>query len=117
VAPTILVVIRDDPRKSHRPVEGLRIALGLSTGQNPLTIILLKEAPVLLTRHHDEIDDILDGEILERHPPVIKELALPFVVPQGTGSRFQLDPAFAVREVSRDEISSLVAHADRVLVF
>ena len=34
-----VVLLREDPMTSGRPVEGLRIALGLSTGNNPLTII------------------------------------------------------------------------------
>jgi hypothetical protein len=117
VALAILVVIRDDPRKSHRAVEGLRIALGLSTGQNPLTIVLLDEAPRLLTADPDDLDDIIDGDILAKHLPVLKELRVPFVVPEGTTQRMPLDSGFAVREASRGTIASLTTETDRVLVF
>jgi len=118
VAVTILVVIRDDPRKSHRAVEGLRIALGLSTGENPLTIVLLDDAPLLLTADPDDLDeDIIDGDILAKHLPVLKELQVPFVVPEGTKTRIELDPGFSVREAPAAEIASLTTTADRVLVF
>lgn len=118
VAGSILVVIRDDPRRSHRAVEGLRIALGLSTGANPLTVVLLDNAPLLLTADSDERDDeIMDAEILEKHLPALKELQLPFVVSEGTTARMVLDPGFTVREAPATEIASLAIQADRVLVF
>ena len=112
--PSIVVVIREDPVKTPRAVEALRIALGLSTGQNPLTVILLNQAPLLLM---EEPDDIADQDILEKHLPVFKELKTPFVVPSGTPSHFSLDPDFQVREASFPEIASLISTADRVLVF
>ncbi len=111
---SIIVVIREDPKKTPRAVEALRIALGLATGENPLTVVLLNEAPLLLS---EETDDIVDGEILEKHGPVFKELKTPFVLPQGTRTRVELDPDFQVREASGEEIATLMASADRVLVF
>ena len=112
-----MVVIRGDPRKSHRPVEGLRVALGLSTGPNPVSVILLDEARFLLTMDCDAREDIIDGEILETHLPAVKELALPFVVPEGTRASFEFDPELTVRTVSRNHIASLLTQADRILVF
>jgi hypothetical protein len=113
-APTIAVVLRDDPRKTHRPVEGLRIALGLSTGRNPLTVVLLDSAPLLLS---EDPEDLVDGEILEKHLPAVKDMELSFVVPHGTAARLSLDPAFHVREASHAEISRLIRESNRVLVF
>jgi hypothetical protein len=117
VAIAILVVIRDDPRKSHRAVEGLRIALGLGTGENPLTVVLLDEAPRLLTEDPDDLEDMIDGDILTKHLPVLKELGVPFVVPEGTTKRMPLDSGFTVREASMHNIASLTTETDRVLVF
>ena len=114
VSPTIAVVIRDDPRKTHRPVEGLRIALGLSTGPNPLTVILLDHASLLLT---EEPDDLVDGDILEKHLPAIKELELQFVVPTGTRTRLSFDADLRIREASNAEIAGLIGQSNRVLVF
>ena len=103
MAPSIVVVIRDDPRKTHRPVEGLRIALGLSTGGNPLTVLLLGQAPLLLT---EDLEDIVDAEILEKHLPALKDLQIRFLVTKGASSRFEIDPDFQLQEVGDREEST-----------
>ena len=113
-APSIVVVIRENPTETHRAAEALRIALGLSTGNNPLTIVLLGNAPVLLT---EDTDDIVDGDILEKHLPVLKELKIRFVVQTGVPERLALDDGWALQEASVYEIAQLVADADRALVF
>ena len=111
---SILVLIQSNPLETHRPTEGLRIALGLSTGSASVTVVLLGQARILLT---EEASDVVEAEILERHLPVIQELELPIVLPEGTGEAFPVDPAFSVREVSESGITSLLCQADRVLVF
>jgi hypothetical protein len=112
--PSIVTVIREDPCKSHRAVEALRIALGLSTGDNPLTVVLLDQAPRLLS---EDLDDIQNLEILEKYLPSFKHLKTPFVVLPGATAAFSLDPDFDIREAPADEISRLVASADRTLTF
>lgn len=112
--PSIVVVIREDPRKTHRAVEALRIALGLSTGDNPMTVVLLGQAPLLIS---EDPEDLVDGEILEKYLPSFKQLETPFALPLGSASGFELDPDFQVKELSDDAIRSMVAGADRVLVF
>lgn len=110
----LVILIREDPMKTHRASEAIRIALGLSTGPNPLTIILLENARQLIS---EEAYDLPDGEILEKHLPVIKNLALPIVVPLESGQTFSLDPEFNIQESSLSQIATLVAQADRVLTF
>jgi hypothetical protein len=112
--PSVIVVIREDPQKTHRPVEALRIALGLSTGGNPLSVVLLGQAPLLIS---ESPEDIVDGEILEKYLPSFKQLKIPFVVPVGAGSRFDLDPGFEVVEQSEEAIRAAIDSSDRVLVF
>ena len=112
--PSIVVVIREDPRKTHRAVEALRIALGLSTGDNPMTVVLLGQAPLLISK---DPEDIVDGEILEKYLPSFKHLEIPFTVLSGTVSQFHLDPGFRVSEVSQEAIQILIAGSDRTLVF
>lgn len=111
---SILVLIQSNPLETHRPTEGLRIALGLSTGTASVAVVLLGQARMLIS---DETSDVVDAEILERHLPVIQELQLPIVVPQGSAVTFRLDSEFAVQEVSQSGITSLLCQADRVLVF
>ena len=111
---SILVLIQSNPLETHRPTEGLRIALGLSTGASSVTIVLLGQARMLLS---EDTSDIVDSEILERHLPVIQELQLPIVVPDGSDAAFPRDPDFAVREVSLSGITTMLCQADRVMVF
>ncbi|NKB80879.1 MAG: hypothetical protein GKS05_03075 [Nitrospirales bacterium] len=111
---TIVILITQNPKHTHRAVEGLRIALGLSTGPNPITIVLLGQAPLLLT---DEVEEVIDAEIIEKHLPVIQELQLPLVVSQDATSQFDFDPGFSIQEASSDDIASLITKSDRILAF
>lgn len=110
----IVVVIRDDPRKTHRPVEALRIALGLGSGENPLSVVLLNEAPFLLASQDEEI---IDGEILEKYLPSLKEMGTLFFVEPSACSRFDLDDDFNVKELPLLEIERHISLTGRVLVF
>lgn len=112
--PPLVVVIRENPTKSHRAVEALRIALGLSAGESPVTVVLLDQAPYLLTR---DIEDIVDGETLEKHLPALKESEIQFIVLRGIKASFKLDQSIKVQEVLEQEASALIRGSDRVLVF
>lgn len=112
--PSVVVVIREDPQKSHRAVEALRIALGLSTGENPLSVILLDQAPLMIS---EDPEDIIDGEIMEKYLPSFKHLKISFLVPVGTRARFDLDPEFDVKELSEETIRSTISGSSRILVF
>jgi hypothetical protein len=110
----LVILIREDPINTHRASEAIRIALGLSTGPNPVTVVLLENARQLIS---DNAYDLPDGEILEKYLPVIKNLELPIIIPLGSGKAFSLDQEFNIRESSPSQIASLVSHADRVLIF
>jgi hypothetical protein len=110
----LVILIREDPIKTHRASEAIRIALGLSTGPNPVTIVLLENARQLIS---EDAYDLPDGEILEKYLPVIKNLELPIVVPIGSVKDFSLDQEFNIQEYSSSQIALLVSHADRVLTF
>lgn len=114
MSPSVVVVIREDPQKSHRAVEALRIALGLSTGENPLSVILLGQASLMIS---EEPEDIVDGEIMEKYLPSFKYLKIPFSVPVGTSARFDLDPGFDVKELSEEAMRSAIAGSERILIF
>ena len=110
----LVILIREDPTITHRASEAIRIALGLSTGPNPVTIVLLENARQLIA---DDAYDLPDGEILEKHLPVIKNLELPIVVPIGSKTAFLLDQEFNIQESSSSQIATLISQADRVLTF
>jgi hypothetical protein len=109
----VAVVIAEDPTHTHRPVEALRIALGLCAGDHETTIVLLGNAPLLLT---DETDDIIDVDILEKYRPSFKQLDVPFVVESGSRTDVFLD-GFSVTRKSPAEIRTLLHSSDRTLVF
>lgn len=111
---SIVVLIQSNPLETHRPTEGLRIALGLSTGSPSVTVVLLGQARMLVT---EETSDVVDAEILEQHLPAIRELELPIVLPERSREAFPVDQDFSIREVSLSGITSLLCQADRVLMF
>ena len=110
---SIALVIREDPRLSHRPVEALRIALGLAAGENPVTVVLIGPAVQLLA---EEPEEIVDVEILEKYLPSFQQLAIPFMVIPGD-SPPDLQEGFAVTQGSTDSAQRVLAEADRILVF
>ena len=110
---TIAVVIQEDPRKTHRPVEALRIALGLVAGSHQTTVILLSEASRLLS--HD-VDDIIDVDILEKYLPSVQHLHIPFILHVQTDPS-TIVPGFSVTYESDDVIQSFLKSVDRTLIF
>lgn len=113
MAKTVAVIIQEDPRKTHRPVEALRIALGLVAGMHTTTVMLLGEAVRLLS---EDTDDIVDVDILEKYLPSIEQLEVPFVLASST-DRSLVRPEFATRYETDEQIRSLIASMDRTLVF
>lgn len=109
----IAVVIQEDPLKSHRPVEALRIALGLCAGDHETTVILLGKAPVLLT---EDIDDVVDIDILEKYRPSFAQLSVPFLV-ESNCSLDGLLSDFTVTKKSPHELRSFIQSVDYTLVF
>ncbi len=115
MAKKVAVVIQEDPRKTHRPVEALRIALGLTAGEHATTVILLGEAIRLLTDNFDT-DDIIDLDILEKYLPSIEQLEVPFIVPTGCDLS-TLRGNFRIQCQSDGEIASILESVDCALVF
>jgi hypothetical protein len=109
----VVVVIVGDPLKSHRPVEALRIALGLCAGDHETTVVLLEQAPLLVT---DRIDDVIDVDVLEKYRPSFAQLAIPFVIPVAPPLE-GVRPEFSVSLETNEEIYTLIHAADRTLVF
>lgn len=112
--PSIVVVTQEDPRKTHRPVEALRIALGLSTGDNPLSVVLLGPSRLLTT---DDLDDVIDLDILEKYLPSLVQLDIPFIVPLGSQRQYKPSHHLRVTERPLPDIQSLIMTSDRSIIF
>jgi hypothetical protein len=113
MAKKVAVVIQEDPRKTHRPVEALRIALGLLAGSHMTTVILLGEAVRLLSQ---DLDDIIDGDILEKYLPSIEQLDTPFILQTAT-DRSSVRDEFHTRYETDEGIRSFIQSVDCTLVF
>jgi hypothetical protein len=109
----IAVVISEDPCVTARPVEALRIALGLYAGDHETSVVLLGRAPLLLMQ---DTEEIIDVDILEKYLPSFKQLAIPFIVELGTAMDAWSDDFFITTRTA-DEIRQLVRTVDRSLVF
>ncbi len=109
----IAVVISEDPFETARPVEALRIALGLCAGDHETTVVLLGLSSRLLMQDTEEIVNV---DILEKYLPSFKQLSVPFIVEPGTVMDGWSDD-FSVTTQSADEIRQLVRTVDRSLVF
>lgn len=113
MAKNIAIIIQEDPRKTHRPVEALRIALGLVSGSHRATVILLGEAVRLLG---DETDDIVDVDILEKYLPAIEQLEIPFIL-QDMSPQISIRNTFLITRKKDDVINTLIQSMDCALVF
>jgi sulfur relay (sulfurtransferase) DsrF/TusC family protein len=113
MAKQVAVIIREDPRRTHRPVEALRIALGLVAGEHQTTVVLLGEAVRLIW---EDTDDVVDVDILEKYLPSIEQLDIPFIVEAGT-DRSLIRPEFKTSCESDEAIRILTRSVDRTLVF
>ena len=109
----IAVVISEDPCVTARPVEALRIALGLCAGDHEMTVVLLGRSSLLLRKDTEEIVDV---DVLEKYLPSFKHLSVPFIVEPGTTMDAWSDE-FSVTTQTADEIRRLVQTVDRSLVF
>jgi len=109
----IAVVISEDPSVTARPVEALRIALGLCAGDHETTVILLGRSPLLLMK---DTEAIVDVDILEKYLPSFKHLSVPFIVEPGTAMDAWSD-SFSVTTQTENEIRQFIRRVDRSLIF
>jgi len=113
MAKKVAVVIREDPRKTHRPVEALRIALGLVAGTHETTVVLLNDAVRLLS---EDLDDVIDVDILEKYLPSIEHLEIHFIIQHDTDKSL-VQSQFAATYETPDAIRKFLESVDRTLVF
>lgn len=112
----VLVLISVDPRESHRANEAMRIALGVVSGENEVTVVLTGPAVHLLD---EETDDLVDGDDIAKFRANLRAVGVPFhieagAVPGDTSWNTERHP---VVPVTAGEIAELVRGSRRVLVF
>lgn len=108
------MIVREDPTKTHRPVEALRIALGLAAGDHTVTIALFERACLLLT---DDLDDVIDADILEKYLPSLKQLGTEFIFSDTNIASFRPAAGFNISYQPIDVVRTRIQSADAVLAF
>jgi hypothetical protein len=112
---SFLILIKSNPLESHRPVEAVRIGLGLLSGEHRVQIVLMNEAPLLLS---EDFEDLVDGELLPNYLPSLKELGQIFYVEEEAWKTLDLDQTeYEVSPVSMTQITEQLQEADRFMVF
>jgi hypothetical protein len=112
----VLVLITEDPRRSHRANEALRIAVGLVGGEHEVAVVLAGPAVHLLDA---DTDDLVDGDDIAKFRGALRRMGVPLHVEAGAapaGDDWNAE-GHRVIPVSPGEIAALVAGATRSLVF
>ena len=111
--PTLLVLIYADPEKTGLTAEALRIAMGLGTGRRKLQVVLMGPAAKVLG---PDVDDLVDGEMIENHLDVFAEWGTPFHV-GGADLGQAADAPVDVVPIDDAALARMMAGADHVMVF
>ena len=112
----VLVLISADPRQSHRANEAMRIGLGIVSGENDVTFVLMGDAVHLLDA---DTDDLVDGDDIAKFRANLRALDIPFHVAAGAAPSapdWNAD-GHPVVPVTTEDIARLVRESRRVLVF
>jgi hypothetical protein len=112
--PTLLVAIYADPEKSGLAAEALRIAMGLGAGRRTVRVVLMGPATKVL---EDDLDELVDGEMIENHLDVFAEWGTPFHVGGGAGPDDFPDAPVELAPVDDAGLARMMADADQVMVF
>ncbi len=101
----IIFIIQSDPEKSHRPAEAIRITAGLAASNVPVKIILSGRASLLLS--HEEEEDIVDSEIVEKFMPLLRDWKIPIYIDKTCATEITTKE-YNLRFVDLDEISEIL---------
>ncbi len=111
----IIVFIESDPIKSHRPCEGVRIALGLAACNHSVSLILANQAPLLLT---DRIEETIDGEMAQQYLAMLKKFISVFLIDQESYDKIlDLQSEYEVTVLDRTKIAQKIATAECLIPF
>lgn len=112
---SVVILIRSNPESSPRAVEGVRIALGLASGEHEVEVILTGRAPLLLT---PDTDGLIDGEMAEKFLSTLQEFIPAFYIDQESAKEIALSESdYKTVPLSKKEIAEKIAAAQRFAVF
>ena len=114
--PPTLIIISEDPRRSPRANEAMRIALGVAAGKNEVRIVLAGPALHLLD---EDTDELADGDDVAKHRASLRKLGVAFHVEQSAlppEAGWNTD-GHTVIPVQPEGIAALVSSSSRFIVF
>src|SRR5262252_4540137 len=112
----VLVIVSEDPRVSHRANEGIRIALGVVAGENPVQVVLSGPAVHLLD---EDTDDLVDGDDIAKFRASLRALGVPFHVEASarpSTAEWNAD-GHPILPITAEGIAALLSKATRFVVF
>ncbi len=110
-----VVLIQSNPEISHRPCEGIRIALGLAAGGHEVTVILSGDAARLLS---PDVEELVDGDLTVKFLEGLKEFIPAFHVREDSGIDLGSPPSpYTISLISDDAISEKIATANHFACF
>jgi hypothetical protein len=113
-AQSILIAIREDPERSHRPAEALRVAVGLRMGEEPVELLLVGPGARVLA---DDASGFEDADVLERHREALARAGQLFRVEEEALAEHPPSPAFHVEPMGEEGTARLLAGAGRHILF
>ncbi len=114
MASHVVILIRSNPKESHRPVEAIRIALGLAAGAHQVDLILADQAPLLLT---EQIYNCVDHEMAQHYFSMLGQFIPMMIIEKG--SMRDVLPEFISQTIQLDwnQISEKIIDADCFISF
>jgi len=110
----IVVVIREDPERSSRPAEALRIAVGLRTGEETLEVVLLGAGARALAHDASAFED---AEVLETHREALARAGQAFLVEETALAAHPAAELFHVEPLDAAGLARVLVGAARHILF
>mgnify|MGYP001619617844 CR=1 FL=1 len=114
MASEVVILIRSNPRDSHRPAEGIRIALGFAACDHSVDLILSPKAARMLT---EDLADCVDGEITQTHLSTLKEFIPTIYIEKERGGIVVPSGEYQTTIIDLDDISKKIAAAKCFVLF
>jgi sulfur relay (sulfurtransferase) DsrF/TusC family protein len=116
MTPRVLFIITNDPRKSGKAAEAIRIAAGVSAWKKTEISIYLRDAAVLALA--EDTSDLLNEDNFSRYLPMLAETKNPVYVQKGNALLSDLgECSLKLKSLSDAELAKLAATQDYVLRF
>jgi len=103
----MVILIRSHPGETGRAAEGIRIALGLAASEHHVEVILMNQAPRLLTA---EIEEYPDGERTIQFLSSLMEFVPRLYIDEGSPVNLS-ESKYVTARLSIDEVSKKIAEA------